>query len=112
MRICAALIERARYDQRIEHPIHIAYDEWNVWYRDASQADAQAVEERYDLSDALAVATYLNGFIRHCGGPDRQPRPDGQRDRADLHQPDGLFLQTIYHRVTVRSTPSTVKRSK
>ena len=31
MRICAALIERVRYAQRIAHPIHIAFDEWNVW---------------------------------------------------------------------------------
>ncbi len=24
------------------------------------------VEERYTLTDTLAIATYLNGFIRHC----------------------------------------------
>ena len=33
MRSCAALIERVRYTERIAHPIDIAYDEWNVWYR-------------------------------------------------------------------------------
>src|SRR5260370_703598 len=31
--ICQALIEQVRYTQRIEHPISIAYDEWNVWFR-------------------------------------------------------------------------------
>ena len=31
VRICAALIERVRAAQRIAHPIHIAFDEWNVW---------------------------------------------------------------------------------
>ena len=48
-------------------PIGIAYDEWNVWYRTRSHEDrVGGVEEHYDLSDALAVATYLNIFIRHC----------------------------------------------
>ena len=91
MRICAALIERVRYTQRIAHPIHIAFDEWNVWYRTRSHEDrVGGVEERYNLSDALAVATYLNGFIRHCRvRAHGQLRPAGERDRADLHQPAG-----------------------
>ncbi|MGG7378444.1 alpha-L-arabinofuranosidase C-terminal domain-containing protein, partial [Escherichia coli] len=64
---CEVLIERARYEQKIEHPIGIAFDEWNVWYRTRTPELRQAgIEERYDLSDALAVATYLNIFIRHC----------------------------------------------
>ena len=33
MRVTAALIEKARYQQKIGHPIHIAYDEGNVWFR-------------------------------------------------------------------------------
>jgi alpha-L-arabinofuranosidase len=28
------MIERARYERRVEHPIHVAYDEWNVWFRE------------------------------------------------------------------------------
>ena len=57
LRICAALIERARYAQQIAHPIDIAYDEWNVWYRTRSHEDrVGGVEEQYTLSDALAVA--------------------------------------------------------
>jgi alpha-N-arabinofuranosidase len=40
----------------------IAYDEWNVWYR----TDDGALEERCDFPDALAVATYLNIFVRSC----------------------------------------------
>ncbi len=67
IRICAALIERARYTQRLTHPIAIAFDEWNVWYRTRTDEDRKSgIEERYSLSDALAVATYLHGFIRHC----------------------------------------------
>jgi alpha-N-arabinofuranosidase len=99
VRICAALIERIRHTQQIEHPIHIAFDEWNVWYRTRSHEDrVGGVEERYDLSDALTVATYLNGFIRHC----RTVRMANLAQLVNAIAPiftnrQGLFLQTIYH---------------
>jgi alpha-N-arabinofuranosidase len=99
IRLCAALIERARYDQRLAHPIHIAFDEWNVWYRTRSQEDRVAgIEERYTLTDALAVATYLHGFIRHC----RAVRIANLAQLVNAIAPiftskQGLFLQTIYH---------------
>ncbi len=99
VRICGALIERVRYAQRITHPIHIAFDEWNVWYRTRSHEDrVGGVEERYTLTDALAVATYLNGFIRHC----RTVRIANLAQLVNAIAPiftsrTGLFLQTIYH---------------
>jgi alpha-L-arabinofuranosidase len=99
VRVCAALIERVRHTQRISHPIPIAFDEWNVWYRTRSHADrVGGVEERYDLSDALAVATYLNGFIRHC----RTVKLANLAQLVNAIAPiftskQGLFLQTIYH---------------
>ncbi len=40
----------------------IAYDEYNVWYRTSDGF----LEEHYSFDDALAVATYLNIFVRHC----------------------------------------------
>jgi alpha-L-arabinofuranosidase len=95
--ICQGLIERVRYSQRIEHPISIAYDEWNVWFR--TQNDTHpGLEEIYTLADALAVATYLNGFIRHC-------RSVGIANYAQLvnviapifTSKQGMFLQTIYY---------------
>jgi alpha-N-arabinofuranosidase len=58
-----ALIERAAYLQKIADPPRIAYDEWNVWFRNF---DDGALEERYTFSDALAVGTYLNIFVRNC----------------------------------------------
>src|SRR5207248_768190 len=64
LRICESMIERTRYAQKIKHPIGIAFDEWGVWYR--ARSPETRLEERYDLSDALAVATFLNVFIRHC----------------------------------------------
>src|SRR5206468_3741303 len=99
IRICSALIERVRHAQRIAHPIHIAFDEWNVWWRTRSHEDrVGGVEERYNLSDALAVATYLNGFIRHC----RTVRIANFAQLVNaiapiFTNPKGLFVQTIYH---------------
>jgi alpha-L-arabinofuranosidase len=58
----AALISRAAYGKKIARPPRISYDEWNVWFR----TDDGTLEERYNFSDALAVGTYLNIFIRHC----------------------------------------------
>jgi alpha-L-arabinofuranosidase len=99
LRICEALIERARYEQKLEHPIGIAFDEWNVWYRTRTPELRQAgIEERYDLSDALAVATYLNIFIRHCRSVEIANFAQLVNAIAPIFtSPEGLFLQTIYH---------------
>jgi alpha-N-arabinofuranosidase len=88
-----ALIQEVRYKQRLPHDIRIAYDEWNVWFRERSEG----LEERYTLSDALAVATYLNIFQRH-------PEQVGMANLAQLvnviapifTSPQELFRQTIY----------------
>jgi alpha-N-arabinofuranosidase len=99
VRICAALIERARYTQRLSHPIAIAFDEWNVWYRTRTDEDRKSgIEERYNLSDALAVATYLHGFIRQC----QVVRMANLAQLVNAIAPiftsrAGLFFQTIYH---------------
>jgi alpha-N-arabinofuranosidase len=99
LRICEALIERARYAGRIEHPLHIAYDEWNVWFRERSpEARRRGVEERYTLADALAVAAFLNIFIRHC----RSVRMANVAQLVNaigliMTDPSGMFRQTIYH---------------
>jgi alpha-N-arabinofuranosidase len=62
IRCARALIERAAYVKKIAQPPRIAYDEWNVWFR----TDDGTLEERYNFSDALAVGTYLNIFVRNC----------------------------------------------
>jgi alpha-L-arabinofuranosidase len=58
----SAWIAHAVYSQRLAQTPRIAYDEWNVWYRTMDST----LEERYSFADALAVATYLNIFVRHC----------------------------------------------
>jgi alpha-L-arabinofuranosidase len=58
----STFLAQAAYNKHVATVPRITYDEWNVWYR----TDDGALEERYDFDDALAVATYLNIFIRHC----------------------------------------------
>jgi alpha-L-arabinofuranosidase len=95
IRICERLIERARYAQSIAQPIGIAFDEWNVWYRSRGTTH---LEERYDLSDALAVATYLNTFIRLCRTVHIANLAQMVNAIAPIFtSPAGLYLQPIYH---------------
>jgi alpha-N-arabinofuranosidase len=63
IRSAIAHIRHTAYQRRIPNPPKIAYDEWNVWYRNRT-VDLQ---ERYTFPDALAVGTYLNIFIRNSG---------------------------------------------
>jgi alpha-N-arabinofuranosidase len=100
LRICESLIERTRLAQKIDHPIGIAYDEWNVWYRTRRTQELRnaGLEEQYDLSDALAVATFLNIFIRHCRSVELANYAQMVNVIAPIFtRPDGLFLQTVYH---------------
>jgi alpha-N-arabinofuranosidase len=99
LRICEATIERVRYEQQIDHPVTIAFDEWNVWYRTRDAAGrASGLEERYDLSDALAVATFLNIFTRHCRWVEIANFAQMVNVIAPIFtSPSGMFLQTIYH---------------
>ncbi|MEO6718868.1 MAG: alpha-L-arabinofuranosidase C-terminal domain-containing protein [Ferruginibacter sp.] len=50
-------------------PIYIAWDEYNVWYRarrGAAATGKNALEEKYNLEDALVIAGFLNAFIRNA----------------------------------------------
>jgi len=100
IRCASAMLERAAYTRRIAVPPRIAYDEWNVWYREPGGA----LEERYDFADALAVGTYLNIFVRNC---------DRVR-MANLAQlvnaiapivttPEAAAVQPIYHPVLLHA---------
>ncbi len=96
LRNCQAMIDLIRYNQKIAHPIHVAYDEWNVWFR-MREAETR-LEEQYTLADALAVASYLNTFIRHCNTVKIANLAQLVNVIAPIFtNKDGLFLQTIYH---------------
>lgn len=62
----AALIDIARIENRIPPSVprtKICFDEWNVW--DPIRAPGErGAEELYTLSDALAIAVWLNVFVR------------------------------------------------
>jgi alpha-N-arabinofuranosidase len=62
------VINAALSGQPRSRKIYIAWDEWNVWYRARgdSQRGRRILEERYNLEDALVVATFLNTFVNHA----------------------------------------------
>ncbi|MEO6330308.1 MAG: alpha-L-arabinofuranosidase C-terminal domain-containing protein, partial [Ginsengibacter sp.] len=50
-------------------PVYIAWDEYNVWYRarsGAARIGKRALEEKYNLEDALVIAGFLNAFVRNA----------------------------------------------
>lgn len=63
------LREMANAERESPDPIYIAWDEYNVWYRARSGEDrvgTRALEEHYNLEDALVIAEFLNVFIRNA----------------------------------------------
>jgi alpha-N-arabinofuranosidase len=66
IQICSQLIDLAKIEKHAsDRDVRICFDEWNVW--DAERAvGSEGAEEKYTLQDALAVATWLNVFIRQA----------------------------------------------
>ena len=82
------------------HPIYIAWDEWNVWYRARGDKERgrRILEERYNLEDALVVATFLNTFVNNA----HIVKIANLAQLVNVIAPiftneNGLFLQTIYY---------------
>lgn len=95
------LIRAVSLERNIKRPIHIAVDEWNVWYRTHPRYGGvpgeSKLEEIYNLEDALAVAIQLNAFIRHSG----KVKMANIAQIVNVIAPvftrlDGLVLQTIF----------------
>ncbi|KAF1930173.1 glycoside hydrolase family 51 protein [Didymella exigua CBS 183.55] len=68
IQMTSALIDLARIENKVPETVPrptICFDEWNVW--DPVRAPgSKGAEEKYTLSDALAVAVFLNTFIRQA----------------------------------------------
>ncbi|KAF2839686.1 glycoside hydrolase family 51 protein [Patellaria atrata CBS 101060] len=65
--ITAGLIDLARIENKVPPTVPrqtICFDEWNVWDPLRAPGEQGAEENRYTLSDALAVSIWLNVFIR------------------------------------------------
>ncbi len=92
---CAsAWLWRAAYERQAGTVPKIAYDEWNVWYR----TDDGALEERYSFADALAVATYLNIFVRNCRWVKMANLAQLVNAIAPVvATPEGCYLQPTYY---------------
>lgn len=77
------------------HPIYIAYDEWNVWYRTGNK---EKLEEVYNVEDALAMGVFFNAFFRHAD----VVRMANLAQMVNVIAPivtneKGLLLQSIYY---------------
>ncbi|KAG6917636.1 hypothetical protein DXG01_001743 [Tephrocybe rancida] len=63
LEITRGLIDLAKIEGNLSKELTVCFDEWNVW--DPVRAPGEkGAEEHYDLSDALAVAAWLNVFVR------------------------------------------------
>ncbi|KAK7182401.1 hypothetical protein DPSP01_002307 [Paraphaeosphaeria sporulosa] len=99
IQMASALIDLARIENGVPETVPrqtICFDEWNVW--DPIRAPGElGAEEKYTLSDALAVSVFLNGFIR-------QAKDLGMANIAQsinvisplMTNKDGIVKQTIW----------------
>lgn len=81
-------------------PIYIAWDEYNVWYRARGGQFARgenALEERYNLEDALVIAGFLNAFVRNADVVKMANMAQLVNVIAPIFtSKEGIFKQTIY----------------
>lgn len=82
-------------------PIKIAWDEYNVWYRargGAAASGIRALEEHYNLEDALVIAGFLNVFIRNADIVKMANMAQLVNVIAPIFTSEkGVFKQTIYY---------------
>jgi len=82
-------------------PIYIAWDEYNVWYRARRGTAARgknALEERYNLEDALVIAGFLNAFIRNADVVKMANMAQLVNVIAPIFTNEtGMFKQTIFY---------------
>jgi alpha-L-arabinofuranosidase len=96
-------IQAVRVGNPRARPIHIAFDEWNVWYRTITpgwteyEIAATGLEEKYDFADALAMGMFLNSFIRHADVVKMANLAQLVNVIAPIFtNKQGLYLQTTY----------------
>jgi len=82
-------------------PVYIAWDEYNVWYRartDESMQGTRALEEHYNLEDALVIACFLNAFVRNADIVKMANMAQLVNVIAPIFTNEtGMFRQTIYY---------------
>jgi alpha-N-arabinofuranosidase len=95
------LIRALSLQRGTKHPIFIAVDEWNTWYRTHPRYGGvpreTKLEEIYNLEDALVTGLQLNAFIRHARSVKMANIAQIVNVIAPVFtRPDGLVLQTIF----------------
>jgi alpha-N-arabinofuranosidase len=82
-------------------PIYIAWDEYNVWYRartTEAMKGTRALEEHYNLEDALVIAGFLNVFVRNADIVKMANMAQLVNVIAPIFtNEEGMFKQTIYY---------------
>jgi len=102
-RVVKGLIERemANAIRNGRDPIYIAWDEYNSWYRarDAeTMSGTRALEELYNLEDALVIAGFLNSFVRNADIVKMANMAQLVNVIAPIFTSEtDMFLQTIYY---------------
>jgi len=101
-KLVKGLIDEAmlRANRGNRDPVYIAWDEYNVWYRartGTARVGRNALEEHYDLEDALVIAGFLNGFIRNADVVKMANMAQLVNVIAPIFtSPTGMFKQTIF----------------
>jgi alpha-N-arabinofuranosidase len=102
-RVVKGLIDREmeQADRGNRPPIYIAWDEYNIWYRarnEETMAGTRALEEHYNLEDALVIAGFLNAFIRNADVVKMANMAQLVNVIAPVFTNEtGMFKQTIYY---------------
>lgn len=93
--------QMAKADRGERDPMYIAWDEYNVWYRartDNAMRGTRALEEHYNLEDALVIAEFLNVFIRNADIVKMANMAQLVNVIAPIFTNEkGMFKQTIYY---------------
>ena len=108
-KIAEGIIRAALSDTK-DRKMYIAWDEWNVWYRERGgnkEKGRRILEEHYNLEDALVVATFLNVFVNNA----HIVKIANMAQLVNVIAPiftneKGLFLQTIYYPLQLFATNS------
>jgi len=102
-KIVKGMIEREMQnaDRGNRPPIYIAWDEYNIWYRargEDTMSGTRALEEHYNLEDALVISGFLNAFIRNADIVKMANMAQLVNVIAPIFSNEkGMFKQTIYY---------------
>ncbi|MBN2635932.1 MAG: alpha-N-arabinofuranosidase [Prolixibacteraceae bacterium] len=95
------LREMQNAERESPDPIYIAWDEYNTWYRartDEALVGNRALEEHYNLEDALVIAGFLNAFVRNADIVKMANMAQLVNVIAPIFTSEtDMFLQTIYY---------------